>query len=114
MGYAVYEDRNADRWAGYGVPAVCDWPDCNAEIDRGLDYKCEYHEPEEGDSDDEGCGLFFCPKHARHTDGHAAATPKRDTVEWMQHMLTDRSWKQWRAENPSRVEAMWQALDEAP
>lgn len=115
MGYAVYEDWNArdwsvQRWAGYGVPAVCDFPECATAIDRGLAYKCEeYSEYEFDDVSEEeveyvleGCGLFFCMNHLSHLD-HGNATPKPDTAEWNDHLLTDESWEQWRDENPDRV-----------
>ncbi|WP_336633629.1 MULTISPECIES: hypothetical protein [unclassified Microbacterium] len=116
MGYQVYEDRAArdlgvERWAGYGVPAVCDHPDCAEAVDRGLGYRC-------GDIGGEaGCGLSFCSGHL-HMDGGATQkcercrdeeppfTPKPDTAEWESWMLTDDSWAQWRAEHPDRVEQM--------
>lgn len=115
MGYAVYEDRDArdhgvERWAGYGVPAVCDRPECSATIDRGLAYKCEeytiYDIDEESDveteTEVEGCGLFFCGEHEDHST-HEGAMPKPDTAEWNTHVLTDDSWQQWREQNPERV-----------
>lgn len=107
MGYAVYEDPNAPgRWAGYAVPAECDWPDCHECIDRGLGWKCDEHAEFEG-----GCGLFFCSRHEHRFDEHAGIEPKPDTAEWMRHMLTDDSWEQWRAEHPERVEAMRALLE---
>lgn len=110
----MYEDRDArdrgvDRWAGYGVPAVCDWPDCEAAIDRWLAYKCEDHGNFWGDDvwvSAEGCGLYFCEDHSYETNGHATASPKPDIREWIEHMLTDESWEQWRTENPDRVASM--------
>ena len=33
MGYELYE--NGPRFAGYGVPAWCEHPNCANEIDRG-------------------------------------------------------------------------------
>lgn len=118
MGYAVYEDRDArdrgvDRWAGYGVPAVCDWPDCEAAIDRGLAYKCEEHltyfewpDGREEENVDEGCGLYFCSEHLYKAELHGGVEPKPDTREWVEWMLTDESWEQWRTENPDRVASM--------
>lgn len=115
MGYQVYEDRAArdlgvDRWAGYGVPAVCDEPECQAEIDRGFSYRC-------GEDDETGCGLSFCSSHlyigggdpqmcARCCDGEEPFTPKPDTAEWESWMLTDDSWQEWRDEHPERAAAM--------
>ena len=40
MGWAIGYDGRWERDIGYGVPAVCDHPDCNVRIDRGLDYVC--------------------------------------------------------------------------
>lgn len=116
MGYAVYE--NGHRWCGYGVPAVCDRPNCSAQINRGLAYICG------GDPhSDKGCGLFFCEDHLwistanrdpqmceRCLDDEPPFDPKPDTVEWMTHMLADESWDQWRSENPGQVAAMRKAL----
>lgn len=120
MGYAVYEDATArdhgvDRWAGYGVPAVCDLATCEKEIDRGMAYRCEEYivygtDPdtdEETETEEAGCGLHFCPDHLEHGTGHDdSVKPKPDTAEWIAHQLTDDSWSDWRAENPQRVLAL--------
>lgn len=117
MGYAVYEDfearmRGVTRWAGYGVPAICDHPDCSAEINRGMGYRCEERWIEdEGTGEEareEGCMLFFCGEHSEISCSpeHDDFTPKPDTQEWVEFILTDESWAQWRAENPKRVEWM--------
>lgn len=128
MGYQVYRDvEGHDRWAGYGVPAECDWGDCHERIDRGLSYKCEDHGgyelmldgesigydrfEDEPDADEEwvkkdGCGLYFCEAHEVLTDKHEGVTPKPDCAEWEAHMLADESWQQWRDENPERVTKM--------
>lgn len=102
-------------------------PGCTAEIDRGLGYKCEAHghyvlmldtlpisydkwdnypEAEEVWVEDAGCGLYFCGEHESPTSAHDAVTPKPDTVEWVQHMLTDESWERWRDENAEQLPAM--------
>lgn len=116
MGYSVYEDRAARdhgvlRWAGYMVPAECDFPTCDEEIDRGLAYRCEEYVRYEWDEDteeefefeEEGCGLSFCGAHQYHPDHGDGVIPKPDTKEWVEHILTDESWEQWRAENSGRV-----------
>ena len=59
MGWSIGYDEKWARDIGYGVPAVCDHPDCDARIDRGLSYVCCNQEPRGG----EGCGLYFCEKH---------------------------------------------------
>lgn len=122
MGYAVYEDQAARdmgvrRWAGYGVPAECDWPDCKTEIDRGLGYRCESHvgfeyltwpETQERPVVD-GCELSFCEEHRYETSKHADITPKPDSREWIMHQLIDPSWAEWRNRYPDDVRAQ-QAL----
>lgn len=117
MGYSVYEYKG--RWAGYGVPAVCDEPGCAAEIDRGLAYLCG-GTPGGGER---GCGLFFCSEHlglgpedddpemcARCRGGGPSIEPKPDTAEWIEHMLTDTSWRMWRDQHPERVDDLRASL----
>ena len=112
MGYGVYFREG--RWSGYGVPAVCDHPDCTEKIDRGMGYLCG-EEP----SPEKGCGLAFCSSHLwigggdddpqmcdRCCDDEPPYSPKPDAQEWVDHMLTDDSWEQWRDENPAQVTAM--------
>lgn len=122
MGYAVYEDISAPpwvyRWAGYGVPAECDWPKCDEQINRGLAYKCEEHveyyidavTEQEVEQINDGCGRFFCDLHLYLYAEHQGIEHKPDSLEWVRHMLTDESWQQWRDENPSKVAAMKQRL----
>ncbi|MEO1035247.1 MAG: hypothetical protein AAFX44_06765 [Pseudomonadota bacterium] len=59
MGWSIGWDSNWQRDIGYGVPAYCDHPECNEEIDRGLSFVCG-GEPYGGEH---GCGLYFCEKH---------------------------------------------------
>jgi len=115
MGYAVYEDENARylgvvRWAGYGVPALCDMPDCDGIIDRGLAYKCEryYVEDEETgeETEEEGCGLYFCEDHQSYSPHDVSIRPKPDVPAWEHHILNDSSWERWREENAHLVPAM--------
>lgn len=111
MGWSV--GRRDGRDIGYGVPAICDKPDCDAEIDRGLSYCC-------GDySTEYGCGLYFCENHLSYRKPHGSDrlvqlcprciayknpyTPKPDTQEWISWKLTDDSWNTWRQENPKKV-----------
>lgn len=109
MGWQVYEDTKGRllRWAGYGVPAYCDHPDCSNKIDRGISYMCGMVNMNE----DDGCGLHFCGKHLdgdhlceRCADGKEPFEPKKDHPEWSQHVLTDESWKEWRDKNPEYAE----------
>lgn len=110
MGWSIGYDENWDRDIGYGVPCLCDHPGCSEEIDRGLSYVCG-GEPYGGVS---GCGLFFCGEHLwvdvgflqrceRCCKGHDAFTPKPDIEQWVYWKLTDKSWEQWRTENPEFV-----------
>lgn len=101
MGWSVGYDEKWKRDIGYGVPSICDHPDCDAEIDRGLAYVCKDSEPYGGD----GCGLYFCDKHRawlgceRCELDQPPFTPKPDTREWVEHKMTDPSWATWREEN---------------
>lgn len=114
MGWSIGYDDNHKRDIGYGVPAYCDHPDCNEEIDRGLSHVCG-SEPYGGQY---GCGLYFCKEHLhfheddmewidlceRCSEFKEPFTPKPDHPEWIEHKLTDESWEEWRNENPDFVE----------
>ena len=111
MSWSIGFDPNWNRDIGYGVPAICDHPECSTEINRGLSYLC-------GDLHGEkGCGLFFCSDHRifndeghypemceRCCDGKDSFEPKPDTSEWIEHKLTDSSWTAWRFDNPEWVQ----------
>ena len=62
MSYQVYEQTidGVTRFAGYGVPAECDYPGCHKMINRGHAYQCHVIEDETLSC---GCGLFFCNDH---------------------------------------------------
>lgn len=124
MGYQVYEV--GDRWGGYGVPAVCEYPDCNEEIDRGISYTCG-GEP----FSEHGCDRYFCGKHRKFKQWNfktgawckhkndcecdyaevcercAENKPpfpyKSEHPDWVKHLLTDDSWAEWRKNNPEKV-----------
>ena len=104
MGWAIGWDSNWNRDIGYGVPAMCDFPECSAEIDRGLAYVCG-GQPYGGE---EGCGLFFCPSHGgglscdRCSEGKPAYEAKPDVKEWIDFKETDPSWAEWRKERDSK------------
>jgi hypothetical protein len=113
MGWSIGYDSNWKRDIGYGVPAICDHPKCNNEIDRGIGYVCG-GEPYGGEK---GCGLFFCGEHqvgshqrCKKCDQHRGTTykPKPDVIEWIEWKLTDESWQQWRNENQEKVLTMLQ------
>lgn len=121
MGWAVGFDSQWSRDIGYGVPAICDHPECETAIDRGLAYVCG-GEPYGGEH---GCGLYFCGKHLaigldhpqicqRCYEEKAPFTPKPDTDEWVNWKLTDSSWAQWRMENPEAVQEMAARTGVAP
>lgn len=62
MGWAYGRDGSrpfGDQEVGYGVPATCEHPGCNEEIDRGLAYACG-EQPYEGEN---YCNKFFCYSH---------------------------------------------------
>ena len=103
MGWAVGYDENWGRDIGYGVPAVCDHPQCSAKIDRGLSYVCG----NDVMGGERGCGLYFCSEHltGRHRLCERCACngesfdPKPDVEEWTRHKMTDPSWAAWRKAN---------------
>ncbi len=101
MGWSIGHDGHWERDIGYGVPAKCDYPSCDAEIDRGLAYVCGY-EPYGGDR---GCGLFFCGEHLngeslcnRCVGGLEPYEPTPDIEQWINHKTTHPSWEAWRQE----------------
>ena len=100
MGWSIGYDSNWKRDIGYGVPAICDHPDCDKEIHRGLSHVCG-NAPYGGDT---GCGLYFCGKHLtfdslcdRCLFDLEPFNPKPDVEEWINHKATDPSWAEWRA-----------------
>lgn len=58
MGWA-YGTNSDGREIGYGVPATCDQPGCEAKIHRGLAYSCG----NEHGGGEHGCGEYFCYNH---------------------------------------------------
>lgn len=112
MGWAIGYDSHWDRDVGYGVPALCDHPDCKTKIDRGLGYVCG-GEPYGGEK---GCGLYFCDKHGggelceRCAKRRKPFAAKPDVPRWMRHKLTHASWARWRKENPTDVAALRASL----
>ena len=134
MSWAVGYDTNWHRDVGYGVPATCDHPGCDQDIDRGLSYLCGGP----GLGGGLGCGLHFCwwhlsfalrdergdpiegtpsfcerclafyAQHGIEADPRLRDPfePKPDTLEWVEHKLVDPRWLQWRERWPIAVEAM--------
>ncbi len=108
MGWSYGFDPKWNRDIGYGVPAICDHPDCGYAINRGLGYVCG-GEPFGGEN---GCGLYFCGAHLlacnslceRCEAGQPPYGPTPDTAEWLEWKLTDESWTQWRSENAAEAE----------
>lgn len=100
MSWAVGFDSMWKRDIGYGVPAVCDHPDCDEPIDRGLAHVCCDQQAYGGER---GCGLFFCGRHSdyhgqceRCQEGKQPFMPKPDTPDWTHFKATDPSWAKWR------------------
>lgn len=113
MGWQIGYDENRERDIGYGVPAICDHPGCNEEIDRGRDYLCG-GPTRKG----KGCGLYFCDRHLvtlgnlcdRCRDEKEPYTPKPDALEWISWKFNHESWAQWRAENPAETAKLEQQI----
>src|SRR3990167_610655 len=122
MGYSIYFINGRD--CGYDVPAVCESPKCNKEIDRGMGYCCG------GSPDSEfGCNLYFCGEHLffRNARGEGYVQncyrcshykppykEKPDVKEWVEWKLNDESWAQWRKENKEKVEKMKKLFNPSP
>lgn len=114
MGWSIGYSHKQQRDIGYGVPAICDHPDCDAEIHRGMAYACGG----EHDGGEDGCGLYFCHDHLyiggddkpqlceRCCDDEPEFEPSPDCEEWIEWKLSDESWQQWRDENPEQVQQM--------
>lgn len=119
MGWSIGYDSNWERDVGYGVPAFCDQPKCDKDIDRGLANVCG------GDvyGGEYGCGLFFCGEHMymgrkpRYSDRYiqmcqrcfryrSPYKPKPEHPEWINHILRDISWRTWCRDNPKKIEAL--------
>lgn len=121
MGWSIGFDPNWQRDVGYGVPAVCDHPDCAEGINRGLGFVCG----SDAYGGEHGCGLFFCSDHLQsvEVDGEwvrlcerceASLEPfdlKPDVAEWVAFKLADSSWEQWRQENAGLVEEMRRGIE---
>lgn len=59
MGWAGPFQLADGRMGGYAVEATCDFPGCEAKINRGLSYVCgDMH-----DGDEHSCGRYFCGDH---------------------------------------------------
>lgn len=97
MGYSVYWANG--RWQGYGVPAYCDYPGCQEVINRGMGYQ---HPDDGGDLIPR---VFVCNEH-RYKDIESFDIKRKEHQDWIDHVKTDDSWKQWREENQEAMKAM--------
>lgn len=120
MSWAIGFDPHWKRDIGYDVPATCDHPGCEEEIDRGLGYVCG-GEPYGGEH---GCGLYFCGAHlfvgrkgcrclrcSHGLEGPFEAKPDRPL--WLRWKLRDETWRLWREENPDEVKRIRATLRDA-
>lgn len=114
MSWAVGNGDN-NRDIGYGVPAICDHPKCNVEIDRGMGYRCE---STRFSGKEAGCGLYFCMAHGggslcKRCDTYKPSyKPKLDAIEWIYWKLKDESWAKWRKDNADTVKLYEQRVAE--
>lgn len=64
MGWAHCGQDSEGREIGYGVEAVCDHPDCDVIIDRGMSYACgDTHGDGDNTVDYTYCEKYFCSAH---------------------------------------------------
>jgi hypothetical protein len=108
MSWSLGFDDSWNRWIGYGVPAYCDYPKCNKEIDRGLSYVCG----SDSYGGENGCGLYFCNDHLNiveskidkriiHICDRCEKHKKpfkssKEHPDWIKHLEEDESWEEWR------------------
>ena len=97
MGWSRGYDIQWNRDVGYGVPAICDHPDCSEEIDRGLGYVCGA----DIYGGEHGCGLFFC---SEHQEGEYQNCERCDSNEFpfsdpFEPSADVQEWIQWKKEN---------------
>jgi hypothetical protein len=115
---------------------VCEYPRCSKEIDRGFPYACGGEPFSELGCDRYFCSkhlylnCFKCDGTSDHCDHeiskkgkvtcecHCVFVCKRcgagkepypykpETKEWVKHLLTDESWKEWRKKNPQEVKKL--------
>lgn len=70
MGWGDCGTDSKGRPIGYVHEATCDFPCCEAKIDRGLAYACGGMHGE-----NEGCEGYFCPAHLGHVHAPDTGTP---------------------------------------
>lgn len=115
MGWSIGYDRKFMRFIGYSVPGLCDHPECNEKIDRGVDFTCGGSRSEWDENS--GCGLHFCEEHGggglceRCEEGQESFEPKPDCDEWVEWTATDESWEEWRDENNAHTIEEIRALE---
>lgn len=102
MRYGVYQANG--RVQGYEIPAYCDYPGCREKIDRGMGYA--------HDEDKEMPPSVFCCEKHKYKDINSFQVEEKETVEWLNHILTDESWEQWRKDEPEIVEKYKKMLKE--
>lgn len=134
MGYGVY--KVGKRWGGYAVPAYCEHPACNEEVDRGMGCACG-EEP----FSEVGCDRYFCGEHlmgfsvkegdekcAHENDcdctlvrvcdrcgaGEEPFPYKPEHPKWVYHLLHHKSWKTWRDGHPLEVKELQKLPIERP
>lgn len=99
---------------GNSVPAVCQRPDCDVVVHRGIVHICGM---DPAAASGVGCGLQFCGAHLRGPgqtcDRCAAGEPpyptKTEAPEFPEWRLTDPAWSAWREANPELLERTRQA-----
>lgn len=104
MSYQCYFDVVNERWAGESVPAECDYVGCYEDIDRGPSFLCS--------APDCGCRLFYCFNHLGFRHDSFSSEAKPDSVDWLEHILTDEYWEDFREDHPDRVERYRELVDE--
>ena len=95
MSDQCYFNGSNQRWQGDAVPGECDYIGCYEDIERGPSFACV--EP------DCGCRLFFCYNHLGFIHDENSTEAKPDSIEWLEHILTNDDWEVFRQNYPNRV-----------
>lgn len=139
MGYKIGYQGKFKRFLGYGIPAICDHPGCETEIDRGMGHACY-----EGVPYDSACGGFFCSEHHENyvypdeiedlhqeelnqlgldpdedysdIDGAVCCRHSmekhKEAATWINFILTDESWEKWREKYTEQTANLKKLYDE--
>lgn len=94
---------------GNEVPAICEQPECDTVVHRGVVHICGM---DPTGANGMGCGLQFCGKHLsgphqncdRCAEGTVPYTPKEIRPDFPDWRMTGAGWEEWRKAHPDLVQ----------